>query len=321
MFKPFYALLLAGAFVSPSLAQETFPSRALRIVVPYPAGGTADTMARALGHELTQAWGQPVVIDNRPGGGTVVGAQAVARATPDGYTLLFATDSTLTINPHLFKSLPYDPVKDFAPITILGFQEFALVVTPGVPAGSLEEFVALAKAKPGTLNYGSFGNGSQPHLYMEMFKTLAGFSAEHIPSKGVAQLVTDLLNGQIQASFVGVSAAGLMKSGKVRGLAVGGDKRSPLFGDVPTFKERGYPQMYARAWWGIASTGSTPRAVVDKLNQGLRQIIANTEFREKRMLAQGLEPSDGTPEDFAKLIREDSQQWAKVVAMAGIKPE
>ena len=322
MFKPLPALLLAAiALVSPLHAQETYPNRALRIIVPYPAGGTADAMARALGNELTQAWSQPVVIDNRPGGGTVVGAQAVARAAPDGYTLLFATDSTLTINPHLFKSLPYDPVKDFAPITVLGFQEFALVVNPAVPANTLEEFVALAKAKPGTLNYGSFGNGSQPHLYMEMFKQLAGISVEHVPSKGVAQVVTDLLSGQIQTSFVGVSAAGLMKSGKVRGLAVGGDKRSPLFGDVPTFKEKGYPQMYARAWWGIASTGGTPRAVVDQVNQAIRKIIATTEFRDKRMLAQGLEPADGTPEDFAKLVREDAQQWAKVVAMAGIKPE
>ena len=314
---------LSGAFVACTAghAQETFPSRAVRLIVPYPAGGTADAMARALGIELQQAWGQPFVVENRPGGGTVVGAQAVARAAADGYTLLFATDSTLTINPHLVKALPYDPVKDFAPVTVLGFQEFALVVNPSVGVSTLEDFVALAKAKPGALNYGSFGIGSQPHLYMEMFKQLAGISAEHVPSKGVAQVVQDLLSGQVQTSFVGISAAGLIKTGKVRGLAIGGDKRSDLFGDVPTFKEKGYPQMYARAWWGIAATGGTPRPVIDKINQGIRAVIGNAEFREKRMLAQGLEPADGRPEDFVKLIQEDAKVWAKVVAMAGIKPE
>lgn len=313
--------LLAAVLGHAAQAQDAFPNRAVRMIVPYPSGGTADAMARALGHELSQAWGQPFVVENRPGGGTVVGAQAVARAAPDGYTLLFATDSTFTINPHLFKSLPYDPVKDFAPITLLGFQEFALVVNPSVAANTLEELVALARSKPGALNYGSFGNGSQPHLIMEMFKQLAGLSIEHVPSKGVAQVITDLLSGQVQASFVGVSAASLIKSGKVRGLAVGGDKRSALFGDVPTFKEKGYSQMYARAWWGIATTGGTPRPAVEKISEGIRRVIADPAFREKRMLAMGLEPAPGGPEDFAALMREDTKQWAKVIALAGIKPE
>jgi tripartite-type tricarboxylate transporter receptor subunit TctC len=289
--------------------------------VPYPVGGTADAMTRALAHEMAGAWGQQVVVENRPGGGTVVGAQAVATAPPDGYTLLFATDSTLTINPRLLKNLPYDPVKSFAPVTLLGFQEFALVVHPTVAANTLEEFVVLAKSKPGALNYGSFGNGSQPHLIMELLKQQAGILVEHIPSKGVAQVVQDLLSGQVQTAFVGVSAAGLIKGGKVRGLAVGGDRRSPLFGDVPTFKEMDYPQMYARAWWGIVATGGTPRPVIEKLNQGLRKIMDAPEFREKRMLAMGLEPAGGTPEAFAALMREDAKQWARVMDTAGIKPE
>ena len=317
------ALSLIALALAPAaaLAQEAFPSRPVRIIVPFPAGGTADAMGRALAHELTSDWGQQVVVDNRPGGNTVVGAQAVARAAPDGYTLLFATDSTLTLGPRLTKSLPYDPGKDFAPVTLLGVQDFALVVIPSVPANTLEEFVALAKAKPGTLNYGSFGNGSQPHLIMEHFKQLAGIQLEHIPSKGVAQVITDLLSGQIQAAFVSVSAAGLIRSGKVRGLAVGGDKRSALYGDVPTFKEKGYPQLYARAWWGIVTTAGTPRPVIDRLNASLRRVMDNPEFREKRMVSQGLEPAGGTPEQFAELIRADAQQWAKVIEAAGIKPE
>jgi tripartite-type tricarboxylate transporter receptor subunit TctC len=245
---------------------------------------------------------------------------AVARAPADGYTLLFATDSTLTINPKIFKDLPYDPVKSFAPVTVLGTQDFALVVHPSVAATTLEEFVKLAKSKPGALNYGSFGVGSQPHLIMEMFKQLAGISIEHIPSKGVAQVVKDLLGGQVQAAFVGVSAAGLMKSGKVRGLAVGGEQRSTLFGNVPTFKEKGFPQMYARAWWGIVTTAGTPRPVVEKIYTSLKQVIDSKEFREKRMLAQGLQPVANSPDAFAELIRSDSVQWSKVIEIAGIKP-
>ncbi len=317
----FIVLAAAASLASTALAQDDYPNRPIRIIVPYPAGGTADAMTRALGQELAGVWGQQVVVENRPGGGTVVGALAVANAPPDGYTLLFATDSTLSINPRLMKSLPYDPVKSFAPVTLLGFQEFALVVHPSVAATSLDEFIVLAKSKPGTLNYGSFGNGSQPHLIMELLKQQAGIALEHIPSKGVAQVVQDLLSGQVQAAFVGVSAAGLIKGGKVRGLAVGGDSRSPLFGDVPTFKEKGYPQMYARAWWGIVATGGTTRLVIAKLNQGLRKIMDTPEFREKRMLAMGLEPGGGTPEAFAALISEDAKKWASVMDAAGIKPE
>jgi tripartite-type tricarboxylate transporter receptor subunit TctC len=176
-------MLAQAAQAPPAQTQDAYPNRPIRLVVPYPAGGTADAMARALGQELMVAWGQPVVVENRPGASTIIGAEFVARSAPDGYTLLFTTDSTLTINPMLHKQLSYQPQKDFAPITVIGYQDLVLVVHPSVAARTLEEFVALAKAKPGTLNYGSFGNGSQPHLAMEMFSQLAGISLMHVPSR------------------------------------------------------------------------------------------------------------------------------------------
>jgi tripartite-type tricarboxylate transporter receptor subunit TctC len=278
-------------------------------------------MARALGQELTAMWGQAVVVDNRPGASTIIGADVAARSAPDGYTLLFTTDSTLTINPMLHKRLPYDPQRDFAPVTMIGYQDLVLVMHPSVPAKTLEEFVAYAKAKPGVLNYSSFGRGSQPHLAMEMFTQLAGISLVHVPAKGIAEVLSDLLGGTVQTAFVGVSAAGLLRDGKVRGLATGGEQRSPLFGDVPTFAERGFPQMYARAWWGIVAPFGTPREIIDKLNAGLNRVIHDPQFQDKRMRPQGLDPVGNSPEAFAARIREDAARWAKVVELAGIKPE
>jgi tripartite-type tricarboxylate transporter receptor subunit TctC len=317
-------LALPLALCAPAVAaqaQTAYPSRPIKLVVPYPPGGTAYAMARALGQELTAAWGQPVVIENRPGAGTIIGAEYTARSAPDGYTLLFTTDSTLTIGPLLNKRLPYDPQKDFAPITMIGYQDLVLVVHPSVPASTLEDLIAYAKAKPGVLNYGSFGRGSQPHLAMEMFRQLAGISLVHVPGKGIAEVMSDLLGGTVQTAFVGVSAAGLIKDGKVRGLAMGGEKRSPLFGDVPTFAEKGFPQMYARAWWGIVAPAGTPRDIVDKLNAGLVSVIHDRQFQDKRMLPQGLDPAGSSAAAFADLIREDAKRWAKVVELTDIKPE
>jgi tripartite-type tricarboxylate transporter receptor subunit TctC len=316
------ALLLAACTLADGAsAQDAYPSRPIRLIVPYPAGGTADAMARALGQELAAMWGQAVVVDNRPGASTIIGADVAARSAPDGYTLLFTTDSTLTINPILHKRLPYDPQKDFAPITVIGYQDLVLVVHPSVPVKTLEEFVAFAKAKPGLLNYSSFGRGSQPHLAMEMFAQLAGISLVHVPAKGIAEVLRDLLGGTVQTAFVGVSAAGLIRDGKVRGLATGGERRSPLFGDVPTFAEKGFPHMYARAWWGIVAPASTPRDIIDKLNAGFNRVIRDPQFQDKRMRPQGLDPVGNSPEAFAVLIREDATRWAKVLELAGIKPE
>lgn len=315
------SVLLLCMFSGASGAQESFPNRPLRLIVPYTAGGTSDTLARALGHELNIALGQPVVIDNRPGGGTAIGAQAAAKSPPDGYTLFFVSDQTLTTLSMLHKSLPFDPEKDFLPVIALSYMDFVLVTNPSLGVSQLTDLVALAKSKPGSLNYGSFGIGSPAHLGMELFKQVAGLSIEHIPSKGVAQVVTDLLSGSVQMAILGISGAPLIKAGKVNALALANSKRSSQLPDVPTFAEKGFPQMYVRAWWGIVVPTGTPKDVVDKLNATFAKIVSDPEFREKRMISQGLEPYNTSQQAFADLIREDTKRWQTVVELAKIKPE
>lgn len=321
MLRCLVAALFACLAVTEAAAQREYPNRPIRLVVPYPPGGTADAMARLLGQELSVRWSQPVVIDNAPGANTVIGADRVARSAPDGYTLLFATSSTLTINPHTQRQLPYDAVKDFAPVAVIGFQDFALVAHPTLPFKTLSQFVAYAKAHPNEINYGSFGIGSEPHIIMEELKQLTGIAATHVPSKGVAQMLNDLLTKTVQVSFFGVSGAGLIKGGQVQGLAITSPERSPLFGDVPTFAELGLPEMHGRVWWGIVAPASTPAEIVNKLNVSLNAITGNVEFQKRRMDPQGLEPSNGSPQDFVKLIKDDSALWGKVVERAGIRLE
>jgi tripartite-type tricarboxylate transporter receptor subunit TctC len=316
-------LMLIGlcSLVNSAFAAEVYPSRPIHLIVPYPAGGTADVMARALGQGLMASFGQPIIVDNRPGADTIIGAEVVAHSPPDGYTLLFATDSTLATNSLLHNQLPYDPQKDFVAITEVGEQNFVLVVNPLVPAKDLDEFVALAKARPGALNYGSFGRGSQPHLAMELFARLAGITLTHVPSKGVSGLLNDLMSGTVEAGFVGVSGANLINDGKVHGLAIDGNSRSQLFSQVPTFAEKGYPQMYARAWWGIVTTAGTPRAVLDKLNIELNRMINDPQFQQKYMLPQGLEPAGKGSDAFKQVIDESAAHWAKAIEFAGLKAE
>jgi tripartite-type tricarboxylate transporter receptor subunit TctC len=315
------SVLLLCAAPAAGFAQDAFPNRPLRLIVPYTAGGTSDTLARALGYELNLALGQPVVIENRPGGGTAIGAQAAARSAPDGYTLFFVSDQTLTTLPMLHKNLPFDPQKDFVPVIALSYMDFVLVANPALGVTELKDLVALAKAKPGTLNYGSFGVGSPAHLGMELFKQVADLSITHVPSKGVAQVVTDLLSDAVQVAILGISGAPLIKAGKVNALALANSKRSSQLPDVPTFAEKGYPQMNVRAWWGIVAPAGTPKDIVDKLNVTLARIVSDPDFRQKRMISQGLEPYDSSQDAFARLIREDTKHWEKVVELAKIKPE
>jgi tripartite-type tricarboxylate transporter receptor subunit TctC len=270
---------------------------------------------------LNNVLGQPVVIENRPGGGTAIGAQAAARSAPDGYTLLFVSDQTLTTLPMIYKNLPFDPQRDFVPVIALSYMDFVLVANPSLGINKLEDLVALAKSKPGSLNYGSFGVGSPAHLGMELFKQVADLSITHVPSKGVAQVVADLLGGSVQIAILGISGAPLIKSGQVNALALANSQRSSLLPDVPTFAEKGFPQMYVRAWWGIVAPAGTPKDIVDKLNAAFTRIVSDPEFRQKRMISQGLEPHSSSPEAFAKLIREDTKHWEKVVELAKIKPE
>ena len=311
-----FALLLAlCGYASAARAQDVYPGRPIRLVVPYPAGGTADAMARALGQELTAAWGQPVVVDNRPGASTIIGADVAARSPPDGYTLLFTTDSTLTINPMLHKRLPYDPQKDFAPISMTTAYPYILVVNAELPAKTLAEFVALAKSKPGTMNYGSTGVGAANHLVAELFNSKAGLKMTHIPYRGTALATADLVAGQLTLVFGDpISVLPHIQSGKLRALAVTSLQRSSVAPTVPTVAESGYPGFEALAWHGILAPARTPPEIVAKLNAEI--VKAVNDLATKALLAnQAMQTVGSTPEEFAAFIRNDIATW-KAVAMA-----
>lgn len=310
-------LALALAFFAGCAAAQTFPSKPVRLVVPFPAGGTSDAMSRAMGQELTRIWGQPVLVENRPGAGTLIGAEIGAKAPPDGHTILFVTIATMAINPSIYKALPYDPLKSFAPITILVDHSFALVGHPSVPAANLKELVALAKSKPGALNYGSFGAGSEPHLAMERFAQLAGINLAHVPYKGVAPVVTDLTAGTVQLAFLSASAAGLIRDGRARGFAFAGSARSPLMPALPTFVEEGY-KFVVSTWWGLVAPAGTPRDIVNRIHKDVAAVITEPEFQAKRLRPFGMEPVGNTPEQFSAVIREEIETWQRVVKSANI---
>lgn len=292
-------------------AETDFPTKPIRFIVPFPAGGVTDIVARALGQSLSQDWGQPFIIENRPGANTFIGAEQVARAAPDGYTILLAADITMSINPLIFKKLPYDPINDFAPISAAVETSQILVVTPSVPVNTVGELVAYAKKHPGELNYASFGPGTQPHLAMEALKANAGIDVVHVPYKGVAPAVTDLLSGQVQLLFASVATPRpFIISGKLRALGVAGPKRLPILPDVPTFEESGFPKFESRGWFGVVAPANTPKDVVAKLSQGIARAVNNDEFRQKYLIPSGLEAVGNTPEEFAAYLQRDRENWA-----------
>ena len=315
------AVTVTFAVLAPGSATgQTFPAKAVRIIVPFPAGGTADIFSRAMAPFLSNDWGQPVLVENRPGAGNIIAAETVARAPADGYTLLLAPDPVLATNPLLYSKLPYDAIADFAPVTTLVRFGIGIVVNATVPAQNLRELVALAKAKPGGLNYGSFGAGTAPHLVMELFKSVAGIDIVHVPYKGVAPVLTDLTAGVVQSTAISAGAAApQVKAGKLRMLAVDGDKRSPLMPDVPTYAESGYPQMKAPAWWGIVAPAATPRPVIDKLHRDIVKVLNTPEFRDPHAIRVGYEPVANSPAEFAALIRDTTALWAPVIKAANIR--
>jgi|APFre7841882724_1041349.scaffolds.fasta_scaffold01427_5 tripartite-type tricarboxylate transporter receptor subunit TctC len=320
---PFLRLLVATLGCAASLAAaQTFPDKPIRVVVPYPAGGGIDLIARALGAELNKRWGHGFTVENKPGGSTIPAAADVARAAPDGYTLLLTTDSTMSVNPHLFSRLPYDPAKDFAPVTHLINLHQLLLAHPSVPANNLKELVDLARQKPSTMNYASYGNGSQPHLAMETFKQQAGIDIVHIPYKGIPQAVPAAIAGEVQFTFSGAaSSQGHIKGGRLRPLAIGGEKRLALLPDVPTFTEQGYPGVPANAWFGLFAPAGTPPAIVEKLQREIAAILASPEFKAKEVDAKGYELVASTPAQFAAFLREDSARSARAVKISGAKVE
>ena len=297
-----------------------YPSKPIRIIVPYPPGGFNDTLARTLGQKLTEKWGQPVIVDNRPGGGTTIGTNLAAKSAPDGYTLLIVSFA-FAVNPALYVSLPYDTTRDFSPIVLAATTPNLLVVSPGLPVKSVKELVALAKSKPGKLNYASAGNGSSNHLSMELFKNLTGVDVVHIPYKGSAPAVTDLIGGQVDLMFDNVpNVLQQVKAGKLRGLAVSSKTRSPFAPDLPTVAESGLPGFDVSVWFGVVAPSGTPKAVVSQLNGEINRILKLAEI-VALFHKQGVEPLGGTPVAFAAFLREQNTKWAKVVKDSGAKAE
>ena len=309
-------LVLAG----PAQAQD-YPTKPIRLVVPFAAGGATDVLARLVGERLTASLGQQVVVDNRPGAGGNIGSDIVAKAEPDGYTILMGAVGTHAINPSLYPKMPYDPVKDFAPVTLVASVPNVLVVNPEVPANSVQELIDLAKAKPGELNFASSGNGTSIHLSGELFKAMTGTDIVHVPYKGSGPAVTDLLGGQVQMMFDNMpSSLPHVKAGKLRALGVTSAKRSPALPEVPTIAEAGVPGYDATSWFGILAPAGTPEPVVTRLQGAIVQALGEPEMRQ-RMADLGAEPVGDTPAEFGQFIAAEIAKWAKVVNDAGVKLE
>jgi tripartite-type tricarboxylate transporter receptor subunit TctC len=315
------ALALALQSVALSAVAADYPSKPIRLVVPYAPGGGADSVARIVARKVSENIGQPIVIDNKGGGGSILGTDIVAKAEPDGYTLLLGQSGPISINPAIYKSLPYYPVKDFAPVAMTTAYPYILVVNPELPVKSLQEFVALARSKPGALNYGSTGVGAANHLVAELFSSKAGLKMTHVPYRGTALAVGDLLGGQLTMVFGDpISVLSQMKAGKLRALAVTSLQRSSVAPDVPTVAESGYPGFEALAWHGIMAPARTPPAIVKKLNEEIVKALADPATK-KLLEDQAMQTVGNTPEAFAAFIQKDIVLWKEVATSANVTVE
>jgi tripartite-type tricarboxylate transporter receptor subunit TctC len=314
------AVAALAAFASLALAQAPYPSRPIRIVVPFPAGGTTDILARAVAVKLTEATGQPAVVDNRPGAGGNIGAELVAKSAPDGYTFLMGTVGTHAINPSLYAKMPYDHVKDFAPVILVAGVPNVLVINPSLPVNSVQELIAYIKANPGKVNFASSGSGTSIHLSGELFKTMTGTQITHVPYKGSAPALQDLVGGQVQIMFDNLpSSLALIKGGKLKALAVTSLERSSALPDVPTVAESGLPGFEASSWFGLLAPAGTPKEAIAKINGEVAKWLATPEAKEK-LASQGAIAASGlTPDDFAKHIATETTKWNKVVKESGAK--
>lgn len=313
------AILISIVTVAVNAYGQEYPAKPIRLVVPWPAGGLTDLVARIVGERLGYVLGKPMVIDNKAGASGFIGTDIVAKAPPDGYTLLLVTSSTHAASPALFRKIPYDPINDFATISQVTLAPNILVVPPSLAANSVAELVTLAKAKPGQLDYASYGNGSTAHLAAELFLQTTGASMAHIPYKGSAAAVTDLIGGHVQVFFDTIpSSLPHVRSGKLKALAVTGPTRTPAAPDIPTVAET-YPGFEVSVWQGFQAPAGTPRAIVDKLNANILKVMAMQDVRE-RLINLGAEPVSSTPEQFAQHIAREKQKWADVVKRAGIPP-
>jgi tripartite-type tricarboxylate transporter receptor subunit TctC len=312
-------LALAAAFAADISHAEDYPSHPIRLIVPYAAGGGADSVARVVAKRVSETIGQPIVIENRGGGGSIIGTELVKNAAPDGYTLLLGQSGPISINPAIYKSLPYDPVKDFAPVTMTTAYPYIMVVSPALGVKTLKEFVALATSKPGELNYGTTGVGAANHLVTELFDSKAGIRMTHIPYRGTALAVTDLLAGHVQMVFADpITALQQINAGSLIALAVTSRERSPVAPDVPTISESGYPGFDAIGWHGILAPADTPPAIVRKLNEEI--VAALKDLETKALLEQqAMQTVGDSPDAFAGFIKQDIAIWKAVAEQAGVE--
>ncbi len=300
---------------------RTYPSRPIRFVVPFTPGGSADIFARAVGQKMADAWDQQVVIDNRGGSNGIIGTDIAAKAPPDGYTLVMGITASIAINPSLYPKLPYDPARDFAPVTLIAAAPYLLLVPPAVPARTVRELVALAKSKPGQLNYASTGSGSLPHLAMELFKSMAGVGIVHVPYRGIGPALVDLLSGQVQVMFLGmVSSQAQAKAGKLRAIAITGAKRSPLMPDLATVAESDLPGFDVTGWYGVFVPRGTPAAIIARLQTQIAKILRTPEVGD-RLTSEGADVGGDSPAEFAAFVKSESAKWAKVVKISGVRAD
>ena len=312
--------LLVSLLAGPAGAQSNYPARPVRIVVPSPPAGGTDIIARVLAQYFSNSMGQQFFVENKPGAGTMIGIENVARAAPDGYTLLFVP-STLALNTVMYKKVSYDPVRDFAPITLAAAANNVLVVNPAVPAKTLVELIALAKQKPGQLTYGTPGIGTSPHMSMELLKSLAGIDLQHIPYRGTAPAMTDVISGQITAMFANaLTAKPQIETGAIRALGVSGKKRSEAMPNVPPIAEAGVPGYEATQWYGLAAPAGTPADIVARLHAEATQALKTKDMKDK-LASDGAEPVGTTPAEFAAHIKAELEKWAAVARAAKIEPQ
>ena len=310
-------LTTLGLALAPLAHADAWPSKPIKLIVAFPPGGASDAVGRIYAEKLSEALKQPVIVDNKPGAGTAIAAEAAAKAAPDGYTLSLAPTGQLTVLPHLNKKIPYDPFRDFAPVSIVASVPYVLAASAATPANSVKDLIAAAKKAPGTLSYSSCGNGTLCHLSGELFKSLTHTDLLHVPYKGSAPAVTALLGGEVNLAFDTLTVlAPQIKAGKVKGLAISGKARSALIPNVPSATEAGLAQFDVTSWFGVVVPAATPKEIITRLNQELVRIAKLPEVKE-RLANQGMEPVHTTPEAFAKAIRDDSARWGKVVQSSG----
>ena len=317
LFLPVVLLSIAVAFSGTAAAADKYPDRPIRVIVPFSAGGSADVFARSVGNKMSEAWGQQVVIDNRAGSGGVIGTEIAAAAPRDGYTLMMGNTANIAINAALYKKLTVNTVRDFTPIVLVARAPYVMVAPVSLGVANAKEFIALAKTKPGQLNYASLGNGSASHLTAELLQSMAGIKLTHVPYKTLGTVLTDLISGQVQIFYLGmVSAQSQIKGGRLRAIAVTGPKRSPAMPDLPTVAEGGVPGYDVVAWYGLFAPTGTPRPIVMRVNAETKRILELPDMRE-RLSGEGAEVGGGTPEQFAAYIKTEMTKWAGVVRMSG----